>query len=125
MGPRAEGREEGVAWRAKMAKAVGEAASARGCRGWEEKRVCRGWEEGTEREKRVQRLGSGEARAAMAAMPTCMLVTSLSLSCFVMSVCQSPPQLSKCTHVTGFGPSSDHIAISTAPVSEAGTMPMW
>ena len=77
MGPRAEGREEGVAWRAKMAKAVGEAASARGCRGWEEKRVCRGWEEGTEREKRVQRLGSGEARAAMAAMPTCMLVTSI------------------------------------------------
>ena len=27
-------------------------------------------------------------------------------------------------HVDGRAPSSDHIAISTAPVSEAGTMPM-
>ena len=82
-------------------------------------KVVQGWcEDGA-------RVGRGGSWCGEAAVPTCMLVTSLSLSCFVMSVCQSPPKLSKCTHVTGFGPSSDHIAISTAPVSEAGTMPMW
>ena len=80
--------------------------------------------EGAEGGERVQRVGRGGSWCGEAAVPTCMLVTSLSLSCFMMSVCQSPPKLSKCTLVTGFGPSSDHMAISTAPVSEAGTMPI-
>ena len=56
---------------------------------------------------------------------TLWLVTSESFSCFVTSVYQSPPNDSKCTTDTGRGPSTPTIAISTAPVAEAGTMPMW
>jgi hypothetical protein len=40
------------------------------------------------------------------------------------SVTQPSPKLSQASISTGRAPSSDHIAISTAPVSEAGTMPM-
>src|SRR6185437_4021600 len=51
-------------------------------------------------------------------------VTSLSLSCFSTSVTQPSPNDSQVSIVTGRAPSSDHSAISTAPVSDAGTMPM-
>src|SRR5664279_5871643 len=51
-------------------------------------------------------------------------VTSLSLSCFSTSVTQPSPKDSQVSMVTGLAPSSDHSAISTAPVSDAGTMPM-
>jgi hypothetical protein len=40
------------------------------------------------------------------------------------SVTQPSPKLSQASIVTGLGPSIDHIAISTAPVSEPGTMPI-
>src|SRR5215213_6757224 len=50
--------------------------------------------------------------------------TSFSLSCLATSVTQPSPNDSQAIIVTGLGPSIDHIAISTAPVSEAGTMPM-
>ena len=51
-------------------------------------------------------------------------VTSLSLSSFWTSLTQPSPKDSQASMVTGREPSSDHSAISTAPVSEAGTMPM-
>src|SRR3954451_8973505 len=51
-------------------------------------------------------------------------VTSLSLSCLATSVTQPSPKDSHEIVVTGRPPSIDHIAISTAPVSEAGTMPI-
>src|SRR5688500_6551711 len=41
-----------------------------------------------------------------------------------MSVTQPAPELSQASTVTGRAPSIDHSAISTAPVSDAGTMPM-
>jgi hypothetical protein len=41
-----------------------------------------------------------------------------------MSVTQPSPNDSQASTVTGRGPSRDHSAISTAPVSDAGTMPM-
>src|SRR5262249_47141177 len=50
-------------------------------------------------------------------------VTSLSLSCLTTSVIQPSPKDSHASIVTGRAPSSDHSAISTAPVSDAGTMP--
>jgi hypothetical protein len=40
------------------------------------------------------------------------------------SLAHSPPKASQASAVTGRGPSSDHIAISTAPVSDAGTIAM-
>src|SRR5262249_22958464 len=51
-------------------------------------------------------------------------VTSLSLSSLVTSDSQPSPNDSQVSMVTGRAPSSDHSAISTAPVSDAGTMPM-
>src|SRR6187402_2163237 len=51
-------------------------------------------------------------------------VTSLSLSCFSTSVTQPSPKDSQASIVTGRAPSIDHIANSTAPVSDAGTMPI-
>jgi hypothetical protein len=39
-------------------------------------------------------------------------------------VTQPAPKLSQASIVQGRAPSIDHIAISTAPVSEAGTIPM-
>jgi hypothetical protein len=39
-------------------------------------------------------------------------------------VTQPSPKLSQARTSTGRGPSSDHIAISTAPVSEAGMIAM-
>ncbi len=45
-------------------------------------------------------------------------------SCSTMSVTQSLEKLSQAATWTGLGPSIDHMAISTAPVSEAGTMPI-
>ena len=51
-------------------------------------------------------------------------VASLSLSSLTMSVTQPSPKDSQASIVTGRGPSSDQSAISTAPVSDAGTMPM-
>jgi hypothetical protein len=53
-----------------------------------------------------------------------MVRASASLSCFTTSVTQPSPKLSQATMSTPRVPSNDHIAISTAPVSEAGTMPM-
>ena len=50
-------------------------------------------------------------------------VTSLSLSSFWTSLTQPSPNDSQVSMVTGRAPSSDHSAISTAPVSDAGTMP--
>ncbi len=53
-----------------------------------------------------------------------IVTTSLSLSSFCTSDTQPSPNDSHASMVTRLGPSSDHSAISTAPVSEAGTMPM-
>src|SRR5262245_23963682 len=47
-------------------------------------------------------------------------VTSLSLSSLVTSATQPSPKDSQASMVTGRGPSIDHSAASTAPVSEAG-----
>src|SRR3546814_10813663 len=47
-----------------------------------------------------------------------------SLSCFTASVTQPSPKLSHASSVVLRAPSRDHIAISTAPVSEPGTMPI-
>ena len=46
------------------------------------------------------------------------------LSCLTASVTQPSPKLSQASIVTGRAPSIVHIAISTAPVSDPGTMPM-
>ena len=51
-------------------------------------------------------------------------VASLSLSSLTTSLTQPSPKDSQASMVTGRGPSSDQSAISTAPVSEAGTIPM-
>src|SRR6056297_390517 len=53
-----------------------------------------------------------------------VLTSASSLSCFTASVTQPAPKLSQASMVQGRTPSIDHIAISTAPVSDAGTMPM-
>ena len=45
-----------------------------------------------------------------------------SFSCFTTSVAHWPEKLSKESTSTPRAPSMDHIAISTAPVSDAGTM---
>ena len=47
-----------------------------------------------------------------------------SLSCLTASVTQPSPKLSQASAVTPRAPSIVHIAISNAPVSEPGTMPM-
>ncbi len=47
-----------------------------------------------------------------------------SFSCLTASVTQPSPKLSQASTSTGRAPSSVHMAISTAPVSEPGTMPM-
>ena len=48
-----------------------------------------------------------------------------SFSCLVASVIQPSPKLSHASRSTGRSPSRFHIAISTAPVSDAGTMPSF
>ena len=48
---------------------------------------------------------------------------SASFSCLTASVTQPWPKLSQASMSTPRAPSIDHIAISTAPVSEAGTIP--
>jgi hypothetical protein len=53
-----------------------------------------------------------------------MMRASASLSCLTTSPTQVSPKLSQATMSTGRAPSIDQSAISTAPVSEAGTMPM-
>jgi hypothetical protein len=53
-----------------------------------------------------------------------ILRTSSSFSCLTTSVIQPSPKLSQATMSVPRAPSIDHIAISTAPVSDAGTMPM-
>src|SRR5271163_2942283 len=50
-------------------------------------------------------------------------VVSLSSSSLSTSLTQPSPNDSHASMVTGRAPSSDHIAISTAPVSDAGTIP--
>ena len=50
--------------------------------------------------------------------------TSSSFSCDFTSETQPSPKLSQVSMSTPRAPSSDHIAISTAPVSDAGVMPM-
>ena len=47
-----------------------------------------------------------------------------SASCLTASVTQPAPKLSQASISVLRAPRSDHIAISTAPVSEAGTIPM-
>ncbi len=47
-----------------------------------------------------------------------------SFNCLTTSVTQPAPNDSQASISTGRAPSSDHSAISTAPVSEAGTMAM-
>src|SRR5512146_1768466 len=53
-----------------------------------------------------------------------MTLTSFSLSCLSTSVTQPSPNDSQASIVTGRAPKSDHNANSTAPVSDAGTMPI-
>ncbi|MHC2773167.1 hypothetical protein ACVIM7_002634 [Bradyrhizobium liaoningense] len=48
----------------------------------------------------------------------------MSFNSLTMSLTQPSPKDSQASVVTGRAPSNDHSAISTAPVSEAGTMPM-
>ena len=48
----------------------------------------------------------------------------LELELLLTSLTQPSPNDSQASMVTGRAPSIDHSAISTAPVSEAGTMPM-
>ena len=48
---------------------------------------------------------------------------SASFSCLATSVTHCSPKLSQASMSTPRAPSSDHIAISMAPVSDAGTMP--
>src|ERR1700746_3838957 len=52
------------------------------------------------------------------------LVTSLSFISLTTSETQPSPKDSQAIMVTGRAPSSDHSDISTAPVSDAGTMPI-
>ena len=51
-----------------------------------------------------------------------MTRTSPSFNCLTTSTTQSLPKASQARTSTPRGPSSDHSAISTAPVSEPGTM---
>ena len=51
-------------------------------------------------------------------------ISASSFSCPTASVTQPEPNDSQASMVTGRAPSIVHIAISKAPVSEAGTMPM-
>jgi hypothetical protein len=53
-----------------------------------------------------------------------MRTVASSFSCFTASVTQPSPKLSQASISTGRAPSMVHIAISTAPVSDPGTMPM-
>jgi hypothetical protein len=73
--------------------------------------------------KTVSRSGSTAARSGRWPYGACNNLTSFSFSCFVTSVTQPSPKLSHDNRSTPRAPSSDHSAISTAPVSEAGTMP--
>ena len=68
--------------------------------------------------------GSALARSGNSPYGARSTVTSLSLSSLATSLTQPSPKDSQASIVTGRGPSSDHNAISTAPVSDAGTMPM-
>src|ERR1700753_3558070 len=52
------------------------------------------------------------------------MIVGSSLSCLAASVTQPSPKLSQASVVTGLAPSMVHIAISKAPVSDPGTMPM-
>ena len=50
--------------------------------------------------------------------------TSPSFNCLTASVTHPEPKLSQASRSVPRSPSNDHMAISTAPVSEAGTMPI-
>src|SRR5437868_13497091 len=63
-------------------------------------------------------------RSGSSPYPACSLVTSLSFNSLTISLTQPSPKDSQAIVVTGRAPSSDHNAISTAPVSDAGTMPI-
>ena len=63
-------------------------------------------------------------RSTMSPYSAFMMRASASLSSFETSVTQVEPNDSQASMSTGRAPSRLHIAISTAPVSEAGTMPM-
>ena len=67
---------------------------------------------------------SSVEKSTISPYPASNTRASVSFSCLTASVTQPEPKLSQATMSTGRSPSSDHIAISTAPVSEAGTMPM-
>src|SRR6185295_14373597 len=68
--------------------------------------------------------GSTLARSGNSPYPAFRILTSLSLSSLATSLTQPSPKDSQASMVTGRAPSSDHIAISIAPVSEPGTTPM-
>src|SRR5207248_5550174 len=68
--------------------------------------------------------GSALLRSGSSPYPACSLVTSLSFNSLTMSLTQPSPKDSQAMVVTGRAPSSDHSAISTAPVSDAGTIPI-
>src|SRR4051794_25492794 len=65
--------------------------------------------------------GSTLLRSGISPYPACSLLTSFSFNSLTMSLTQPSPNDSHEIVVTGRAPSSDHSAISTAPVSEAGT----
>src|ERR1700676_51722 len=69
--------------------------------------------------------GSALARSGSSPYGARSTVTSLSLSSLATSLTQPSPKDSQVSIVTGRGPSSVHSAISTAPVSDAGTMLTW
>src|ERR1700738_1609702 len=68
--------------------------------------------------------GSTLPRSGISPYGALSTVTSLSLSSLTTSVSQPWPKDSQASTVTGRAPSSDHSAISTAPVSDPGTIPM-
>src|SRR5215212_560468 len=61
-------------------------------------------------------------KSGISPYPACSLVTSLSFNSLTMSLTQPSPNDSQAIVVTGRASSSDQSAISTAPVSDAGTM---
>ncbi len=75
-------------------------------------------------EKTTSRSKSTRDRSGSSPYSAASTRTSSSFSCLSTSVTQPLPKLSQASTSTPRAPSSDHSAISTAPVSEAGTMPM-
>ena len=73
--------------------------------------------------KTVSRAGSTEPRSGSLPYGASSTRASASFNCFSTSVAQSLEKDSHTSTSTPRAPSMDHIAISTAPVSDAGTIP--